>query len=97
MRTVTSANGYFVAWLNSAFFKQNMHFFYLSGYVFILLSCALLVGQCVEVPMFFDAFFYKSNKTFIHINYFKCTNNEVMCKYTAYFLYSQLIMLNSEI
>ena len=41
--TVTTADGYFISLLNTAFFKKDVYLFYLAGNVFLLQGGAFVI------------------------------------------------------
>ena len=59
-RTVAAAKGYLVTLLHTAVLKQDVQFLYLARHVMILQRYALVIGQCITVPMVDDALLNES-------------------------------------
>ena len=54
-RTVAAAEGYLVALGHAAALEEDVELLYLAGHVVILQGGSFVVGECIEVPMVFDA------------------------------------------
>ena len=66
MRTVTSADGDFIAFSDAARFKDDMQFFYFAGYILVLQGGSLIIGQGIQVPVFLYTILYIGDKTLFH-------------------------------
>ena len=66
MRTVTSADGDFIAFSDAARFKNDMQFFYFAGYILVLQGGSLIIGQGIQVPVFLYTILYIGDKTLFH-------------------------------
>jgi hypothetical protein len=53
--TVAPAQRDFVPFFDSCVFEQDMHFFYLSGYIMILQCCSFVIGKSIQMPIIDDA------------------------------------------
>ena len=59
-RTVAATEGYLVTLLHTTVLKQNVQLLYLARHVMILQRYALVIGQCITVPMVDDALLNES-------------------------------------
>ena len=59
VRTVTAAHGYLVALLYPYVFIHDMYLGYLACHIIVLQGSALIIGQGVVVPVFYNAVFYE--------------------------------------
>lgn len=66
MRTVTSADGDFIAFSDAARFKDDMQFFYFAGYILVLQGGSFIIGQGIQVPVFLYTILYIGDKTLFH-------------------------------
>ena len=66
VRTVTSADGDFITFLNAARFKDDMQLFYLAGYILVLQGGSLIIGQGIQIPVFLYTILYIGDKTLFH-------------------------------
>ena len=63
---VTPDDGYFVAFLDTGMFQQDMKLLYPAGNVFEMVSMSIVIGESGEVPMLLHASLYKAQETIIH-------------------------------
>jgi len=68
MGTVAATNGNLIAFLDAACFEEQVYFFYLSGYVFVLQSGTVIVGEGVQIPVFLNTILNIGDKTLFHDN-----------------------------
>ena len=65
---VASAKGDAVAALDTRVFEENVELLNLAGNILILEGDALVIGQCVEVPVVLEAFSYQPHKIGISLH-----------------------------
>ncbi len=73
MRTVASANSYFVTGLNTGTLKYNMKFCYFAGNILILKGDSFVICQGIEIPIVYNTLLNIIYEPLLLFNFVFCT------------------------